>query len=289
MDLKSLADRDGRVSRGARSAPHGSMRRRLNGLLYARHDFWVPGAQHATLASTAPSDQLLPRIAGVDSPRCSTERGCYGTGRVASALEQAQKILHVLSPNRSAWRRCAEGTPTSGEAVLINRLIAGLIPSPVTARVRVRSCRAPERAIDGRQALRKPSKPAVASGLNTPSAKPCAENTGSTPQGVWIPSRSAPLLASCASRSPARTDHRTGGPPCGSRPRDIIARLGCRAASGADGTAGPMKVIVTSQHGDDAAMSLTRPLHNGWLILSVLIVTLGCASPMRPDENRGGQ
>ncbi len=33
-------------------------------------------------------------------------------------------------------------------------------------------------------------------------------------------------------------------------------------------------------------MSLTRPLHNGWLILSVLIVTLGCASPMRPDENR---
>ena len=33
-------------------------------------------------------------------------------------------------------------------------------------------------------------------------------------------------------------------------------------------------------------MRLMRPLYRGWLIISVLIVTLGCASPMRPDENR---
>ena len=33
-------------------------------------------------------------------------------------------------------------------------------------------------------------------------------------------------------------------------------------------------------------MRLTRPLHRGWLILSVLILTLGCASPARPGDNR---
>lgn len=33
-------------------------------------------------------------------------------------------------------------------------------------------------------------------------------------------------------------------------------------------------------------MRLTKPLPGGWLILSALIVTLACASPMRPDENR---
>ena len=36
-------------------------------------------------------------------------------------------------------------------------------------------------------------------------------------------------------------------------------------------------------------MRLTRPLHRGWLILSVLIVTLGCASPTRPRENRAAE
>jgi CubicO group peptidase (beta-lactamase class C family) len=36
-------------------------------------------------------------------------------------------------------------------------------------------------------------------------------------------------------------------------------------------------------------MRLTRPLHRGCLILSVLIVTLGCASPARPRENRAAE
>ena len=36
-------------------------------------------------------------------------------------------------------------------------------------------------------------------------------------------------------------------------------------------------------------MRLTRPLHRGWLILTVLIVTLGCASPARPRENRAAE
>src|ERR1044071_7387804 len=36
-------------------------------------------------------------------------------------------------------------------------------------------------------------------------------------------------------------------------------------------------------------MRLTSPLHRGWLILGVLIVTLGCASPTRPRENRAAE
>jgi CubicO group peptidase (beta-lactamase class C family) len=33
-------------------------------------------------------------------------------------------------------------------------------------------------------------------------------------------------------------------------------------------------------------MRRTRPLHGGWLIPGLLAVTLGCAAPTRPDENR---
>jgi len=36
-------------------------------------------------------------------------------------------------------------------------------------------------------------------------------------------------------------------------------------------------------------MRLTRPLYRGWLVLGVLIVTLGCASPTRPRENRAAK
>jgi hypothetical protein len=55
---------------------------------------------------------------------------------------------------------------------------------------------------------------------------------------VLIPSRSAPLLASCASRRPAQERNpgpaaKAGHPRCGSRPRDTIAQTRTLAAPGA--------------------------------------------------------
>ena len=47
--------------------------------------------------------------------------------------------------------------------------------------------------------------------------------------------------------SPVYRRSRHGHPRCGSPPRDIIAQTQTLAASGADGTAGPMKVIRDAQ------------------------------------------